>query len=81
MFTDNLCICLFWCIVTDALAIDVFNENLPMYHPAYPYPPTAVSCEDVDCYECRAARLMIQSKYASYLCCVFYFLILYICFH
>ncbi|XP_059177070.1 uncharacterized protein LOC131956567 [Physella acuta] len=50
--------------LVDALSIDAFNGNLPMYSSKYPY-TSSVSCEDVDCYECRAARMLLQNRYTS----------------
>ncbi|BFZ24653.1 hypothetical protein BsWGS_27692 [Bradybaena similaris] len=51
--------------LVDALTIDAFNGNFPMHHINYPYQSAFVSCEDVDCYECRAARLFLQSRFAA----------------
>ncbi|KAH9499064.1 hypothetical protein Btru_005587 [Bulinus truncatus] len=51
--------------LVDALTIDVLNGNLPMYPIKYPYSSSLVSCEDVDCYECSAARLLTQTRYTS----------------
>ncbi|XP_055888848.1 uncharacterized protein LOC106059497 isoform X5 [Biomphalaria glabrata] len=48
--------------LVDALTIDVLNGNLPTYPVKMPSP---ISCEDVDCYECRAARLVAQNRYTS----------------
>uniref|UniRef100_A0A2C9KIJ1 Uncharacterized protein n=1 Tax=Biomphalaria glabrata TaxID=6526 RepID=A0A2C9KIJ1_BIOGL len=45
--------------LVDALTIDVLNGNLPTYPVKMPSP---ISCEDVDCYECRAARLVAQNS-------------------
>ncbi|XP_012943760.1 serine-rich adhesin for platelets [Aplysia californica] len=49
----------------EALSIDMFNGNLPGYQGQYAVSPTAVSCEDVDCYECRAARLILQHRFTA----------------
>ncbi|CAL1542219.1 unnamed protein product, partial [Lymnaea stagnalis] len=51
--------------LVDALSIDVFNGNLPMYAMKYPYTASVVSCEDVDCYECKAARMVLQNRYTT----------------
>ncbi|CAG5119534.1 unnamed protein product, partial [Candidula unifasciata] len=51
--------------LVDALTIDALNGNSPMHHINNLYQPAFVSCEDVDCYECRAARLFLQSRFAT----------------